>query len=260
MDANSLSRGKLLVQLALKDNHDKFENQTSTKAFLRIQGEKLEQFRQNKTISSLHCDESDNFDSDSNSEGTEDLELDDTDKDPDWNPCIEDLNNNSTDDDRNESTDSETRLNSTYFNENVNTSDKDNAFTDNRNETTNNRNESADNRNESADNRIETTDNRSKTKDNRNESADNRNETTDNMNASMNSETRSDREDNDEEENVIANDPQIIDHEEVVQDEKIRKRRQKAEPEEWIRNKNKKLRMEGKSYKGIAKRHTDALC
>ncbi|KAK6177541.1 hypothetical protein SNE40_015624 [Patella caerulea] len=46
-----------------------------------------------------------------------------------------------------------------------------------------------------------------------------------------------------------------VDHEEVVdtQNEGVRSKRGMSDPSKWQRNKNKKLRMEGKPYKGIAK-------
>jgi hypothetical protein len=60
--------------------------------FLRIQGQKLETFRKNKS-SSLECDESDNFDS-----GEENHIYFDGSMDPDWIP-EQDVNNNNNNND-----------------------------------------------------------------------------------------------------------------------------------------------------------------
>jgi hypothetical protein len=84
-----------LVELALarqsRDSETEINEHISipnTATFLRIQGQQLETFRKNK-LSSLECDESDNFDS-----GEENHEnFDDSMKDPDWIP-EQDVNNN----------------------------------------------------------------------------------------------------------------------------------------------------------------------
>ena len=95
MDANNFFRGNKLVELALtrqsRDNETEINEYISipnAATFLRIQGQKLETFRKNKS-SSLECDESDNFDS-----GEENhIDFDDSMKDPDWIP-EQDVNNN----------------------------------------------------------------------------------------------------------------------------------------------------------------------
>ena len=95
MDANNFFRGNKLVELALtrqsRDSETEINEYISipnAATFLRIQGQKLETFRKNKS-SSLECDESDNFDS-----GEENHEhFDDSMKDPDWIP-EQDVNNN----------------------------------------------------------------------------------------------------------------------------------------------------------------------
>jgi hypothetical protein len=94
MDANNFSRGNKLVELALarqsRDSETKINEPISipnAPTFLRIQGQKFETFRKNKS----ECDEFDNFDS--GEENHEDF--DDSMKDPDWIP-EQDVNNNIT--------------------------------------------------------------------------------------------------------------------------------------------------------------------
>lgn len=94
MDDNKFCCGHKLVDLVLakqsRDSETEINEPISipnATTVLRIQSQKLENLRKNKS-SSLECDESDNFDS-----GEENHEhFDDSMKDPDWIP-EQDVNN-----------------------------------------------------------------------------------------------------------------------------------------------------------------------
>ncbi|XP_071147129.1 uncharacterized protein [Mytilus edulis] len=110
MDANRLSRGQQLVELALKNKEIEDRPLESSQSismlnastFLRIQGETLQNYRQIKE-KDLECNESDNFDLDKE---FSQHDLDDSTKDPDWGP-EKDSNNNDAIDSENDDSDLE---------------------------------------------------------------------------------------------------------------------------------------------------------